>query len=197
MAFRIFQTNQFTPTGTGDAASALANATYMAIKGGSGTQRSNIAEIYVNGMAASTSSPMALQFARHSTIATTPTALAAPASDGPVDPATAALGAPVITFTAAGTGPQRSAATTDARLNMGINGYGGAFRWQAGPGQSFVMLGASAQFGEASLSAYTGGTASPVNAHIMYETLAIVGMAVGAALVEAACLLENVSTLIA
>jgi hypothetical protein len=170
MAFRSFQTNQFTPTAQADTA-ALTSGTYMAIKGGSGTQRSNIAEIYVNGMAPSTSSPMALQFARHSTIATTPTALAAPASDGPLDPATAALGAVVVTFTAAGTGPQRSAVVTDARLNMGINGYGGAFRWQAGPGQSFVILGATASFGEASLSAFTGGTVSPINAHILYETL--------------------------
>jgi hypothetical protein len=149
----------------------MTNATYMALRGGSGTQRSNITEIYVNGMAPSTSSPMALQFARHSTIATTPTALAAPASLGPMDPASAALGAPVVGFTAAGTGGQRSAVTTDARLNVGINGYGGAFRWQAGPGQNFVMLGATASFGEASLSAFTGGTASSVNAHIIFETL--------------------------
>src|SRR6266480_4158889 len=106
MAKRLFQNINFTPTATADN-TALANATYMAVKGGSATQRSIINEIYVAGMAAA-SAPTALSFARSMTLATTPTALATPASDGPIDPATAALAAPPITFTAAATGGSRS-----------------------------------------------------------------------------------------
>ena len=169
MAKRIFQAVNFTPTATGDAASALANATYMAIKGGSGTQNIDILDFLISGLAPSTSSPTLLMFARHSTVATTPTALAAPNSDGPTDPATAALAAPPVTFVAAATGPQRSAATTDARLNLSFNAQGGLIRYNSAPGQQFRLLGNTASFGEASLSAFTGGTVGAISAHIEYE----------------------------
>jgi hypothetical protein len=168
MAKRVFQAVNFTPTATADAA-ALANATYMAVKGGSSTQLNAIVEISATGLAASASSPTILQFARHSTIATTPTALAAPNSDGPAHPSTAALAAPPVTFVAAGTGPQRSAATTDARLDIGLNAYGGKVRWVAAPTAEFYLLGNTASLGEASLSAFTGGTVGAISAHIMYE----------------------------
>jgi hypothetical protein len=169
MARRIFQTSNFTPTATADAA-ALTNATYMAVKGGSGTQLINIKEIKASGLA-STSSPTILQFARHSTIATTPTALAAPASDGPMHPSTAALAAPPVTFTAAGTGGQRSASTSDARLMMNLNAWGGIDRWVADQDGEFSLLGNTAALGEASLSAFTGGTVGAISAHIIYEPL--------------------------
>ena len=168
MAKRIFQQSNWTPTATADT-TAMANATYMAIRGGSTTQRLDILDFMIEGMAPTTSSPTILQFARHSTIATTPTALAAPASDGPADPATAALAAPAVTFTAAAAGGQRSAVTTDARLNLGINAVGGLLRYNAAPTQQFSMLGNTATFGEASLSAFTGGTVGAINAHIVYE----------------------------
>jgi hypothetical protein len=169
MAKRSFSAVNFTPTATADAA-ALANGTYMAIRGGSSSQLNNIIEINVSGFA-SVSSPTILQFARHSTVATTPTALAAPASDGPLHPSTAALAAPPVTFTAAATGGQRSAATTDARLNMGLNAWGGINRWLAAPGEEFSILGNTAPLGEASLSAFTGGTVGPISASIIYEPL--------------------------
>jgi hypothetical protein len=169
MAKRIFQASNFTPTATADAPTALASSSYMAIKGGSGTQRNDILDFMISGLAPSTSSPTLLQFARHSTIATTPTALAAPNSDGPTDPATAALGAPAVTFVAAATGPQRSAATTDARLNLSFNAQGGLIRYNSAPMQQFVILGNTASFGEASLSAFTGGTVGAISAHIIYE----------------------------
>ena len=168
MAKRVFQVPTFTPTATGDAASALANGTYMAVKGGSGTQKIDVLEIAVSGQAGS-SSPTFLMFARHSTVAITPTGLAAPASDGPADPATAALTAPPVTFTAAATGPQRSASTSDARLMLQINAFGGIFRWVAAPTMQFGILGNTAQLGESSLSAYTGGTVGAIGAHIIYE----------------------------
>jgi hypothetical protein len=168
MAKRSFQAVNFTPTATADT-TAMASSTYMAIKGGSGTQRIDVLDFMISGLAPSTSSPTLLQFARHSTIATTPTALAAPNSDGPTDPATAALAAPPVTFVAAATGPSRSATTTDARLNLGFNAQGGLLRYNSAPGQQFVILGNTANFGEASLSAFTGGTVGAISAHILYE----------------------------
>ena len=169
MAKRLFQTSNFTPTAQADT-TALTSGTYMAVKGGSGTQRIDILEILIAGLAASTSSPTIAQFARHSTVATTPTALAAPASDGPMDPASAALAAPPVTFTAASTGPQRSATTSDARLMLNLNAQGGIMKWFAYDRSApFGLLGNTASLGEASLSAFTGGTVGAISAHIQYE----------------------------
>lgn len=168
MAKRLFSFQNWTPTATADGV-ALANGTYMALKGGSGTQRNKIIEISVSGIAPSASSPTLINFARASTIATTPTALAAGASDGFMDPSASALSSTPVTFTAAGTGGQRSAATTDARLETSLNTYGGVYKWNAPQDGEFVLLGNTASGGEAYLSAFTGGTVGAVNAHIIYE----------------------------
>ena len=168
MAKRIFQVPNWTPTATADT-TALANATYMAVKGGSATQKLDILDFMISGLAPSTSSPTLLQFARSSTVATTPTALAAPASDGPADPASAVLAAVPITFTAAGTGGQRSALVTDARMNLSFNAQGGLIRYNSAPTQQFGILGNTTPFGEAYLSAFTGGTVGAISAHIEYE----------------------------
>ena len=170
MAKRIFQASNFTPTATADGA-ALTNATYMALRGGSTTQLIRVVEISASGLAASTSSPTILQFARSSTVATTPTALAAPNSDGPAHPSTAALAAPPVSFVAAAAGPQRSATTTDARLNINFNAYGCIFRWVAAPDEEWFILGNAASAGESTLSAFTGGTVGAISAHIVYEPL--------------------------
>ena len=77
MAKRTFVAVTYTPTATADT-SALANGTYQALRGGSSTQLLNIVEIYMGGQAPSVSSPCIMLFARSSTIATTPTALALP-----------------------------------------------------------------------------------------------------------------------
>jgi hypothetical protein len=168
MAKRLFQVPNWTPSAAADAA-ALASASYMALKGGSTTQRIDFLEVYVNGMAAA-SAPTALCLARTITaLGVTPTALAAPASDGPADPASAALAAPPVSYTAAATGPQRSNLTTDARLNLGINAFGGSFRWNAAPGQQWVMLGNSVGFGETLISSQNVGAPGAVNAHLEYE----------------------------
>lgn len=168
MAKRTFTAQNWTPTATADT-TALANATYMALKGGSSTQLNKVVEISISGLAPSASSPTLMNFARSSTVATTPTALAAPASDGPNHPSTAALAAPPVTFTAAGTGGQRSATTTDGKINVGLNTYGGIFKWNAPQDGEFFLLGNTASFGEAYLSAFTGGTVGAISAHIMYE----------------------------
>lgn len=167
MAKRIFQVTNWSPTATADTV-AMTNDTYMAIRGGSATQLIEVQEIEVSGFAVA-NAPTILQFARHSIIATTPTALAAPASDGPMHPSTTALATPAVTFRAAVAGGQRSAAATEARLNMGLNAWGGIKRWVAAQGAPFSLLGNTATFGEASLSAFTGGTVGSISAHIIYE----------------------------
>jgi hypothetical protein len=169
MAKRIFQNSNWTPTATADA-STLANATYMALKGGSGTQLNRVSEIFAGGLAGS-SAPTALSFARSSTLATTPTALAAPASDGPMKAASAALAAPPVTFTAAATGGQRSAATSDAHLHLAFNAFGSLVRWQAPPDGEFELLGNTTPLGEAYLSSQNIAGAGLIDAHIIYEPL--------------------------
>ena len=110
-----------------------------------------------------------MQLARASTVETTPTALASPNSDGPVHPSTAALAAPPVSFVAAATGPQRSAVTSDAKLDLSLNAFGGVVRWLAQQGAEFSQLGNTASLGETILSAFTGGTVGAISAHIMYE----------------------------
>lgn len=168
MAKRTFAYSNFTPTQQASGG-ALTSTTYMGLLGGSSTQLTNVLEYYIAGMATS-SAPTALCFARCSTIATTPTALAAPGTDAPMHPATAALAAPLTEFVAASTGPIRSAATTDTRIVLGLNAFGGIVRYNAAPGQEFSMLGNTASNGESVLSSENVGTAGLVNAHIMYET---------------------------
>lgn len=167
MAKRSFQAANWTPTAQADT-TALTSGTYMALKGGSGTQKIDVLEVMISGLAGS-STPTILQLARASTIETTPTALASPNQDGPLDPATAALAAAPVSFVAAATGPQRSAATTDAKLNFALNAFGGIIRWNAAPTQQWSLLGNTAQFGESILSAFTGGTVGAISAHIIYE----------------------------
>lgn len=169
MAKRVFENIAWTPTATADN-TALTNATYMAVKGGTTTQLINVLEFYIAGMAAA-SAATALSFARVKTIATTPTALASPASDGPMHPATALLVSTPVVFTAAGTGSLRGDSVTDVHLQLGLNAFGGIVRYNAAPGQEFSILGNTAPLGEAVLSSENTGTAGAVNAHIMYEPL--------------------------
>lgn len=170
MAKRIFSAQTYTPTATADT-SALANGTYQAIRGGSATQLINIIEIYMGGQAPSVSSPCIMLFARNSTVGTTPTALAAPNGDAPTHPSTAALAAPPVTYVAAATGPQRSAVVAEKLLNLSFNAYGGVVNWQAPQEGGPAILGNTAPLGEASLSAFTGGTVGLMGSHIMYEPL--------------------------
>jgi hypothetical protein len=169
MAKRSFQATNYTPTAQADT-TALTNATYQGLKGGSGTQRLEVNEVLISGLGGA-SSPTIMQFARASTVETTPTALASPNQDGPLDPETAALAAPPVSFVAAATGPQRSATTTDAKLNLALNAFGGIVRWNSGPDLKWIIVGATAPGGESLLSAFTGGTVGAISSHILYEPL--------------------------
>lgn len=169
MAKRTFHATNYTPTAQADT-SALTNATYQALRGGSSTQMLVVSEIMISGLAG-TSSPTLMQFARTSTIATTPTALASPNSDGPMHASTAALAAVPVSFVAAAAGPQRSAVTTDGKLDLNLNAFGGIVRWVAYPGEEWVQIGNTGGLAESVLSAFTGGTVGAVSSHIVYEPL--------------------------
>lgn len=167
MAKRSFSAATYTPTATADTAN-LANSTYQAIAASGATAGLNVIEIFIGGQASASSINLS-QFARDSTVGATPTALAAPNSDGPMNTMTAALAAVPITFVSAGTNPQRSAATTAARLLLSLNAFGGIVRWVAAPGEEWGIVGVSVNVSESSLSCFTGGSAGLVGTHIIYE----------------------------
>lgn len=168
MAKRSFGVATFTPTATGDAASTLANATYMAIGASGATAGLEVSEIYIGGQAAASSINL-MQFARDGVLGASLGALAAPNSDGPLDTRTAALAAVPLTFVAATTPPQRSVSIVQPRLNLSLNTFGGIVRWVAYPGEEWGITGVTVNVSESSLSAYTGGSAGACGAHIIYE----------------------------
>ena len=151
----------FTPVAVADTTN-FTDAGYLALQGGSATQRSQILEVFMGGQAAA-SAPTYMILARDSTVGATLSGARLAA----LDPATAALAAPPVAFNTATTKPQRSA--TLSLLGLGFNAFGGQVRWVAAPGEEIGMLGASASFGEVSLSALTGGTPGLMGAHIIFE----------------------------
>lgn len=162
-----FAVETITLTGVLDAAN-FTDSGYMGLTGPSAntTQRRDIYEVYMGGLAtASAPTPAVLGF--DSTIQITPTALTTAQSNSPLDTATAAFAAPQIAFVASSTKPQRSA--TLAKFALGFNAFGGIVRWNASPGSELKCIGAAANLGEVSLSAYTGGTPGLMNAHLLYE----------------------------
>lgn len=167
MAQRVFHYPNYSPTAQADGVIA---APWQALRGGSGTQMLNISEVMISGLAGA-SGAMVMQLARCSTVATTPTTLAAPASDGPKHPSTVALAAPPVSFIAAATGPTRSSSAADAKLELNINAFGGIIRWQVPRGEEFSVLGNTGPLGEVVLSQFTGGTTNPISSHLVYEPL--------------------------
>lgn len=168
MAVRSFKRSTWTPTAVADTTN-FTDGGYMGLMGGSTTQRLNVREIFMGGQESAASKPCLMVFSRDSTVQATPTALSTGDSDAALDPSTAALAAPPVAFVASTTKPQRSA--TLGLLNLSVNVFGGLVRWVAAPGEEIGILGNTASFGEASLSAYTGGTPGLMGSHILYETL--------------------------
>jgi hypothetical protein len=162
-----FELATWTPTAVADTTNMTGNG-YCALQGGSSTQRIDISEVYLGGQAGA-SSPTFMTLSRDSTVGATPTALTTGQKNAALDPATAALAAPQVAFTTAGTQPQRSA--TLAGLNLSFNAFGGIVKYTAPQGGEFKLLGNTASLGEASLSAYTGGTVGLLGSHIIYEPL--------------------------
>lgn len=166
MAKWSFKLATWTPVAVADAANFTDNG-YQGLMGGSTTQRLDILEVFMGGQAGA-SSPSLMIVSRDSTVQATPTALTTGQSNAALDPATAALAAPQVAFTASTTKPQRSA--TLGLLNLSYNAFGGIVRWVAAPGEELKLLGNTASLGEISLSAYTGGTPGLTGSHLIYET---------------------------
>lgn len=166
MARWSISNKSFTPVAVGDAAVFTDNG-YLALQGGSSTQRSNIIEVQMNGVAGS-SSPQLMELARDSTVAAT-SITAGTNGRGPaaLDPSSAALAAPPLAVGASTTKPQRS--STLSLLELGMNAFGGILRWVAADGEEIGILGNTASLGEVSLSAFTGGTPGLSTAHIIFE----------------------------
>lgn len=163
MARWVAQRNNFTPVAVADATN-FTDGGYFALQGGSATQRTSVIEVYCGGQA-SASAPQQLLFARDSTIGAT--ALSG-GTNAALDPATAALTNPVVSFSASTTKPQRSA--TLQLLNLSFNAFGGIVRWVAAPGEEIGMLGNTAVLlGELSLSHASSGTPGLMGCHFIYE----------------------------
>jgi hypothetical protein len=170
MAKRLFTTAGLTFNAAAAGSAIGAGVNYMALKGAAATQLIDVLEAKISGMAsASTLGGFVLK--RASTIETTPTALAAPNSDGFEFPNSSALSASVVSFIAAATNPTPSNTVTDATLDLGINSFGGIIRWNAAPGQEWKIIGNTAPGGESVMfnSSTAGGANSAANAHIIYE----------------------------
>lgn len=172
MAKRVFTTAALSFAATA-AGSQATSGDYMSLVGASGTQITDILEVLFSGKATA-STVAAIELARQSTLGTGgATTLAAPNSDGPMNFATAALAAPVVTAVAYTTNQAIPSNTvTDAHLNFGLNLFGGIIRWNAAPTQQFTMIGNTAPGGGAILwnSSTAGGSTGNGDAHIIYET---------------------------
>src|SRR3990167_3698399 len=143
MAKWVFKVSTFTPVAVADTTN-FNDAGYMGLMGGSTTQRIDILEVFMGGQATS-SAPSLMILSRDSTVQATPTALSTGESNAALDPATAALAAAQVAFTASTTKPQRSA--TLGLLNLSYNAFGGIVRWVAAPGEEIGVLGNAASFG--------------------------------------------------
>jgi hypothetical protein len=169
MAKRSCSHKTITPTATADATN-LVDSTYpFAIQGGSSTQRNNINEIMLGGQASS-SAPTFMVLGRDSQIATGSLTSDTNLLDQAIDAATAALAAPAAVFNKAATNKPQRSTSLGGLLNLSFNAYGGVIRWVAAPGFEINMVGNTASLGELSLSAFTGGTAGLLGAHMIYET---------------------------
>jgi hypothetical protein len=156
-----------TPTALG---SLVTSGQALGIIGGSATQFSDILEAVIQGAAAA-SAIFGGVLARVSTASATRTALAAPASDGPNSPFTAALAAVPVTYTAATTMPTPSSTTTDTKFPLVINAFGGLYRENFAPTQQLSIYGTTTPVAEMVLFNCTGygGVSCSVIPAIIYE----------------------------
>lgn len=156
--------NNWTPAAIADTTN-LTTLQFHALQGGSSTQRINLLEVYMGGLAAA-SAPAQMLVARDSTVfagATSNTATLAS-----LDPASAALALPPLSQNVGSTTlPQRS--STLKLLNLGFNAFGGIVRWVAAPGEELGILGNTASFGEISLSSASTGTPGLMSSHFIFE----------------------------
>ena len=171
MAKRLFATGGVTFTASASAAQATGGG-YMSLVGSASTQISDILEVMISGKATA-STVCATYLNRQSTLGTGgAVTLAGQNSDGPMNPATAALSSPVVAAVDYTTNEAIPSATvTDARLQLGLNLFGGIIRWNAAPTQQMTIIGSAAPGGSVILwnSSSAGGSTGLADAHIIYE----------------------------
>lgn len=156
--------NNWTPVAVADTTNMTA-AGFVAIQGGSTTQRLNIIEVYMGGLAAA-SAPAQMILARDTTVFAGATSNAV--KQTALDPSTAALAAPPLTQDVGSTTlPQRS--STAYFLTLAFNAFGGIVRWVAAPGEEIGVLGNTQPLGEVSLSHASTGTPGLMSSHIIFE----------------------------
>jgi hypothetical protein len=169
MARRIVSVTTQTPVAFADTTNMVDAQYPFLVQGGSSTQLNKIWEISLSGQAASSSSPTFMILSRDSTVAVT-NSNGAGQTDAALDPATAALAAPVLTGNTNSTKPQRS--STLHLANCSLNAFGGVYFWRANRMEEcFSVLGNTQPLGETSLSAFTGGTPGALGSHLVYESL--------------------------
>ncbi len=168
MAIRTFAVASWTTDAVADTTN-LTDSKFQAIRGGSTTQFVRIKEVYAGGLEDTTSSPTLLLLARDTTVGTNATALTTGESDDCDHPATAALAAPTVVYTADGTTqPQRGKRYL---ANLAFNAIGGIVRLRFPVGEEPAIIGNTQPLGEVSLSGFTGTIAAAIGTHIKYETL--------------------------
>jgi hypothetical protein len=150
---------------------ALTNGTYLAVQGAASTQRTNILEVFIEGEATASAVSL-LTLAHDTTIGITAAALVTPNSNGTLNPNAGALANPVVVGISWTTPPQRATTITLPKIPFSINTFGGVLKWNPwSPQMAFANLGNTQPLGEASLSAFTGSSASAVvSFHCIYET---------------------------
>ncbi|WP_024516844.1 hypothetical protein [Bradyrhizobium sp. Tv2a-2] len=171
MSKRVFQVSSFTPTAQADG--ALSAGTWAALKPGSSTDILKIGKMLLMGQASS-SAVTATMLARSSSLATTPSALALPNSDGPANIAATAVSTAPVAFVASTGAPNRSPAVGIPRLNLTFNAFGGIIQWQTNPGseEEWVAVGNNtASNSETLLSSANVGSAGAIGADWFYEVL--------------------------
>lgn len=162
-----------TPTATADGASLASNTFPFCIKGSSATELNIIWEVSISGQAPSSSSPTFMILSYDSTVGTGALTQGAGGNDVNLNPSSASTTRSGNTF--ATTAPQRTLA--GHILNCSLNAFGGVYFWRANRLEEApaVLGNANAsgnnQGGEASLSAFTGGTTGLIGSHMIYETL--------------------------
>ena len=166
MAKYSYSVNNWTPIAVADTTN-FTNAGYMALQGGSSTQRILLWELYMGGLAGA-SSPAQMIFARDSIIGVT--SLTGGNANVANDPSSAALAAPPAGFNSSTTKPQRS--STLQIWTPAFNAFGGVVRMkQNNADECPVLLGNTASFGELSLSHASTGTPGLMSSHFVYEPL--------------------------
>ena len=171
MSKRSFHVSTFTPTGQADG--VLTAGTFAALKPGSATDILKIGKIKITGQATN-SAVTATVLARSSTLAITPTALALPNTDGPVNPAATPVTTAPVAMIAATTPPNRSPAVTVLRLGLGLNAFGGIVQWQTNPGSEeewWAIGNATTSNSESVLSSENISGAGPIAADFFYEVM--------------------------